>query len=61
MPKKDDGKPKPKHAKGKRGATRSEKATAKAKETGQRAKFRFSALRAMHDFQAGQDADKDNR
>jgi hypothetical protein len=46
---------KPKHAKPPRGATRAEKATAKAKDTGDTAKFRDAARQEADRVQAEQD------
>ena len=61
MPKPPPEKPKPKHAKPPRGQTRAEKAAAKAKETGDKAKFRWAANRAADAFQAAEDATKRRR
>ena len=49
---------KPKHAAPPRGATRGEKANAKAKETGDKAKFNDAARQAAQRFTDEQDAKK---
>jgi hypothetical protein len=52
---------KPRHAKPPRGATQAEKAKAKAKDTGERAKFRDAANREADKVQAEQDRAKQER
>lgn len=52
---------KPKHAKEPRGQSKAEKANAKAKETGARAKFRYNANREADKFQAEQDRIKEEK